>query len=205
MRGPTFAYGFFSFRQIRAGVAAAITLVMAGAVLLYGGPVGSARAASYTFFTLDNATAAEDADFHDANFNQLLGINNADIIVGYDGDGTVKPNKGYVLVPTSHYANENFPGSVQTQVTGLNNDNLAAAPGFTWTVGFWIDKNGNNFGFVNARGTYVPAAFPKTPVGATRPAKASRPISSSASTRRWSLSGFSWTRNATRTATATTS
>jgi hypothetical protein len=159
---------FFARRQYRAGITVVVALALAGAMLFVGGPVGSARAEGYTFFTLDNANAADDPEFNDPNFNQLLGINNADVIAGYDGDGTVKPNKGYLLVPTNHYANENFPGSVQTQVTGLNNDNLLAGA-FTWTVGFWIDKNGNNFGFANAGGVYKSKAFPKTPVGATSP------------------------------------
>lgn len=43
------------------------------------------------FFVLNNP--------RDPNFNQLLGISDARIIVGYFGDGTVVPNNGYVLVP----------------------------------------------------------------------------------------------------------
>jgi hypothetical protein len=164
---PPRARDFSACRPHRAGITAAIAL--AGIMLLVGRPVATARAATtYTFFTLDNANAADDPEFNDANFNQLLGISNADVIVGYDGDGTTKPNKGYLLVPTNHYANENFPGSVQTQVTGLNNDNLVAGT-FTYTVGFWIDKTGNNFGFANAFGLYVTKAFPNTPVGTTKP------------------------------------
>ena len=49
-----------------------------------------------------------------------------------------------------NYINENFPGSVQTQVTGLNNRGV--------TVGFWSTMNNagigqdDNFGFVEANG-----------------------------------------------------
>ena len=62
--------------------------------------------APQSFFVLDNPG--------DLNFNQLLGINDRQVIVGYFGDGTVVPNNGYVLVPKNHYAVENFtnlPGS----------------------------------------------------------------------------------------------
>jgi hypothetical protein len=38
----------------------------------------------------------------DPNFNQLLGINDGRVIVGYFGDGPVIPNNGYVLVPKNH-------------------------------------------------------------------------------------------------------
>ena len=53
-----------------------------------------------SFFVLDNPG--------DPNFNQLLGINDGRVIVGYFGDGTVIANNGYVLVPKNHYAVENF-------------------------------------------------------------------------------------------------
>jgi hypothetical protein len=45
------------------------------------------------------------------------------------------------LVPPygqGNYTNENFLGSLQTQVTGINNDKT--------TVGFWADVPGDNFG-----------------------------------------------------------
>ena len=74
-------------------------------------------------------------DAADPTFNQLLGINNGGKIAGYFGSGAPgHPNKGYTLTPPygqGNYHNENFPGSVQTQVTGLNNKDL--------TVGFWAD------------------------------------------------------------------
>ena len=49
-----------------------------------------------SFFVLNNPG--------DTAFNQLLGINNGRVIVGYFGDGTVIPNNGYVLVPKNHYS-----------------------------------------------------------------------------------------------------
>jgi hypothetical protein len=86
--------------------------------------------ANFTFQTVDNSA--------DLTFNQLLGINNSDTIAGYFGSGLAHhPNKGYTL--HVNYRNENFPGSAQTQVTGLNNEST--------TVGFWVDGAGDNFGF----------------------------------------------------------
>jgi hypothetical protein len=63
---------------------------------------------------------------NDPTFNQELGINNAGVIAGYFGSGAAgHPNKGYTVVrpykTQLDFTNENFPGSVQTQVTGINN------------------------------------------------------------------------------------
>jgi len=104
---------------------------------------------SYTFATHDNA--------RDLTFNQLLGINDEGVIAGYFGSGAQgHPNKGYLLTPGG-YQNENFPGSVQTQVTGLNNRGV--------TVGFWSGMNtanmaNDNFGFVDVGGQFRNADFP---------------------------------------------
>jgi len=108
---------------------------------------------AYSFRTLDNA--------NDVTFNQLLGINDEGVIAGYFGSGAAgHPNKGYVLLPQygqGNYINENFPGSVQTQVTGLNNRGV--------TVGFWSSMNNanmvnDNFGFVDVGGHFRNADFP---------------------------------------------
>jgi hypothetical protein len=130
-------------------------LLAAGAVTL----AGSASAATlnphstthYRFQTIDNPK--------DLTFNQLLGINDEGLISGYFGSGAAgHPNKGYLLNPrTDTYENENFPGSVQTQVTGLNNRGV--------TVGFWSNTNMGagmdaNFGWVNVHGQFRMADFP---------------------------------------------
>jgi hypothetical protein len=106
---------------------------------------------SYSFQTLDNA--------RDLTFNQLLGINDEGLIAGYFGSGAQDhPNKGYLLAPQAReYVNENFPGSVQTQVTGLNNRGV--------TVGFWSSMNNanmmnDNHGFVYVDGHFRTADFP---------------------------------------------
>ncbi len=111
-----------------------------------------ASATSFNFQTVD--------DQNDPTFNQLLGINNAGTIAGYFGSGaTGHPNKGYTLAPSyvagGVFTNENFPGSVQTQVTGINDNGL--------TVGFWVDANDNNFGFVDVNGTFTQVVNPSSP------------------------------------------
>jgi hypothetical protein len=147
-----------------AATAVASGIVAAGAVGLAGAasasplsPASPASAASpanstsYSFQTLNNAS--------DPTFNQLLGINDFGVIAGYFGSGAQgHPNKGYQLEPNHiRYLNENFPGSVQTQVTGLNNTGV--------TVGFWSSMNNanmvnDNHGFVDVGGRFRTADFP---------------------------------------------
>ncbi len=113
----------------------------------------SSHGTSYRFQTHNNT--------HDVTFNQLLGINDSGVIAGYFGSGAAgHPNKGYLLLPphgAHSYLNENFPGSVQTQVTGLNNRGV--------TVGFWSTMNNvsmvnDNFGFYESNGHFHTADFP---------------------------------------------
>jgi hypothetical protein len=121
-----------------------------------------APAVRYHFRTLNNS--------NDETFNQLLGINNHGTIAGYFGSGAQgHKNKGYRLVrpySQSDYRVENFPGSAQTQVTGLNDDGI--------TVGFFSHTNkanaanNANFGFyaVNGRRFHevnFPASHPASP------------------------------------------
>jgi hypothetical protein len=111
---------------------------------------GSANASGYHFQTLNNKA--------DLTFNQLLGINDDGVIAGYFGSGAQgHPNKGYELWTPSTYRNENFPHSVQTQVTGLNDEGV--------TVGFWSTMNtasmtNNNFGFYSVSGRFYNVNFP---------------------------------------------
>ena len=143
-------------------------LALAGAVSALGvGAVATPAVASYhgqthyQFRTLNNK--------RDLTFNQLLGINKQGIIAGYFGSGAQgHPNKGYLLFPPYHqndYLNKNFPHSVQTQVTGLNDRGV--------TVGFWSDMNNanqmnDNFGFVKINGhfrnvNFTPTEGPSSP------------------------------------------
>ncbi len=128
----------------------------AGAALAAGVLAGPAAAAQhYRFQTLnDNA---------DNTFNQLLGINNEGVIAGYFGSGAQgHPNQGYLLFPQyvqNYFASENYPNSVQTQVTGINNGGIF--------VGFYSDMNtasmsNNNFGFYKLHGKFHAVNFPTT-------------------------------------------
>jgi CHRD domain len=111
----------------------------------------AAKTTKYAFDTLNNQA--------DPTFNQLLGINSHNVISGYFGAGTAgHPNKGYLLsLPygQSNYVNENFPGSAQTQVTGLNN--------LGDTSGFWVGAHNTNHGFVEWNGVFASYNDPKTP------------------------------------------
>jgi hypothetical protein len=113
---------------------------------------------------------------NDPTFNQELGINDFGVLAGYFGSGAAgHPNKGYTVFrhgkrfTQADFINENFPGSVQTQVTGINNRG-GFFFGATITVGFWSDSNNanlanNNFGFVNIggqNGTFINVNNPNT-------------------------------------------
>lgn len=91
-------------------------------------------------------------DNADPTFNQLLGINNNNEICGYFGNGLTAqtPNKGYTIVPPygqSNFTNENFPGSVQTQVTAINQAGQ--------TAGFGIGPMGKSFGWIDWNNAFV--------------------------------------------------
>ena len=82
----------------------------------------------------------------DPRFTQLLGINDHDLIAGYHGDEATEmsPNKGFTLNLPGSFTPENFPGSAQTQVVGINNS--------ADTVGFYIDGAGTTNGFFREEG-----------------------------------------------------
>jgi hypothetical protein len=149
--------------RIRRSVAA-LAVTLAGGASALGLASAAAQAATtthaavtsstaYTFTTLDNQA--------DPTFNQLLGINSHNVIAGYFGSGTpptTHPNKGYQLDPPyaqGNYVNENFPGSAQTQVIGIDNKGN--------TAGFWVNKAGTNRGFVEWNGVFESFTNPKTP------------------------------------------
>jgi hypothetical protein len=141
------------------------TGAMAASLALASGPAQAAPSTPahvhYTYKEIDNQD--------DPTFNQLLGINDAGKIAGYFGSGVKNhPNKGYTLLPPYHqtdFRNQNFPGSKQTQVTGLNNGDIQ--------VGFYSNMNkanlaNNNFGFYSINGTHFhkvnfPAKHPASP------------------------------------------
>jgi hypothetical protein len=145
-------------KHVVAGALAVAVAASGGSLALLTGvaqagvaPHPAGAAVTYTFTTLD--------DQADPTFNQLLGINSHNVISGYFGSGMPgHPNKGYLLSPPygqGNYANENFPGSAQTQVTGLNN--------LGDTSGFWVTPAGTNHGFVEWNGVFASYNDPATP------------------------------------------
>ena len=135
-------------RAIRTGViAAAAGLAIAG--------ITPALAASwpaiphaYSFRTVDNA--------NDRTFNELLGINNTGRIAGFYGSGAPgHPSKGYLLSKPygqSDYHPVHYPGSAQTEVTGLNDTGVS--------VGIFANSSGAHFGFYLQNGGYHKVRFP---------------------------------------------
>src|SRR5215475_8468381 len=121
---------------------------MAGATTSGSAPVTNGMAGGYQVLTLN--------DRKDLTFNQLLGINNNGFIAGYFGSGEAgHPNKGYVLRPPFarvDFGNENFPGSVQTQVTGLNDNGVTV--GFFSTMNAANADNNDNIAFWRSGGRY---------------------------------------------------
>jgi hypothetical protein len=110
-------------------------------------------APGYTLSTLDDAS--------DLAFNQLLGINNLGHITGYFGSGAAgQPNRAYVVrrpYSQAKYQSLSFPGSVQTELTGLNDRGVQ--------VGFWSTQNkasgvDNRFGCYLEDGHFRSVNFP---------------------------------------------
>ncbi|HTU87099.1 MAG TPA: hypothetical protein VMF57_16090 [Solirubrobacteraceae bacterium] len=155
-----------SARRRRAAKWARVALVAATPVLGAAAVAGPAVAQTpndsshYQFRTIDNQK--------DVTFNQLLGINKAGVIAGYFGSGAQgHPNQGYLLFAQhgqQRYMNENWPESIQTQVTGLNDKGV--------TVGFWSSMNNASVGnnppvndnraFVSYKGYFLDGDFPTT-------------------------------------------
>ena len=143
MRSSTYSSGSsFSSRkaQVAAGAAVAVALVF-----------GVQPAVADVFQDVINPG--------DPTFNQELGINNSGTIAGYFGSGAAgHPNQGYTTTPSyTSFTSENFPASVQTQVTGINDSGT--------TVGFWSNTNlgppmDSNFAFVDVGGVFTTADDP---------------------------------------------
>ena len=64
-------------------------------------------------------------------------------------------NRGYLGSYEKSYVNVNYPGSAQTQVTGINNAGVV--------VGFEVDAAGDNVGFVHQGAQWQPAVDPLAP------------------------------------------
>jgi hypothetical protein len=139
------ARGSFAARAL--GTLALATTATVGGIVSATLPAHAQGTPSYTYTTLDNS--------NDLTFNQLLGINGSGVIAGYFGSGMAgHPNKGYELLPgygQRDYLVENFPGSTQTQVTGLNDGSTQVgfqSPTNTGTdanYGWYSPNDGHSF------------------------------------------------------------
>jgi hypothetical protein len=124
-------------------IALAASMLGAGSVV---NAAPTAAATTYAFTPISNP--------NDPTFTQLLGINNANVIAGYDGsgqtvNGVLHPNKGFTLTLPGTFTPENYPGSMQTQVIGI--DNVGR------TDGFYIDSAGSTHGFTDVNA--IPGSF----------------------------------------------
>lgn len=111
----------------------AMSIVVAGG-LLTGGPIFSIQ------------TVIDPAD---PTFTQLLGINNGGTIAGFAGNAIAQ---GFTLTLPGTFTTENFPGSVQTMVTGINQAGD--------TVGIYVDAGGTTHGFTEIGGTFMTVDSP---------------------------------------------
>jgi len=152
-----------STTRVTAGAIAAFALALSGLAAVSATTVRSAHPSGapvsatsdhkiqrYAFTTVDDPA--------DPTFNQVLGVNNEGALVGYYGSGMAgHPNRGYKVVypyGPMQFADENYPGAAQTQVVGINLQGN--------TAGFWVDKSGNNFGFVKTHNSFATYKNPKT-------------------------------------------
>jgi len=106
-----------------------------------------------TFTNVNNPFTAEGAP----SFNQLLGVNNSNIAVGFytDAEGV---NHGYTYTIASRTFSPNIDdpndGGVGTTATAITNKNQIA--------GFYVDAAGVTHGFVDIGGMFTTIDYPKS-------------------------------------------
>ncbi|HVC63111.1 MAG TPA: hypothetical protein VND19_22460 [Acetobacteraceae bacterium] len=106
---------------------------------------GHAASAAYTVQTVVDPTGN--------NFINLLGINNAGTIAGFDNNA---PAQGFTLTLPTTFTPENVPGAAQTMVTAINNDGV--------TAGIYVDGAGNSHGFTKTGATFTTVDNPASTV-----------------------------------------
>lgn len=139
-------------RPRAAGLAAAAVAACGAALAVTPAQAG------YSFETINDPA---DQPFMGATFTNLLGINNSDLIAGFYGSGQAgDPNKGFLLTLPNTFTPENFPGSAQTQLTGLND--MGTSVGYLYLTNNGVPVD-NQFGFYVKGGTFVEVNNPNTP------------------------------------------
>jgi hypothetical protein len=97
--------------------------------------VARPAAAGYSIQTITDPTGN--------NFINLLGINNAGEIGGFDNNN---PAQGLTLTLPNHFTSQNFPGSTSSMVTAINNNGD--------TAGIYTDTANNTHGYTHIGGTF---------------------------------------------------
>jgi probable HAF family extracellular repeat protein len=136
---------------------ALVTILLARSFMLAAtpkNPPNFSLPVTYNFVTIN---------YPDSEWDLAIGINDSGYIVGYQG----LPNqKGFTLVPSEScppacdFKPENYPGSTQTGVSGINNDNESNS-NFE-TAGWWVDKTGNEHGFMRSAEAWIDVDYPGT-------------------------------------------
>jgi hypothetical protein len=127
-------------RNLVASVFVAAPLLLALAGTASASPVGG-----YSVQTVTDPTGT--------NFINLLGINNAGTIGGFDNNVTAQ---GFTLTLPSTFTPENFPGAASTMVTAINNNGD--------TAGIYTDTGGNTHGFTKIGGAFATVDNPASVV-----------------------------------------
>jgi hypothetical protein len=149
----TTAFAKLALARPRAARIAAVALAACGAVLA---PIPAQ--AGYSFETHNDHAQPP---FMGLTFTNLLGINNSGLIAGFYGSGAAgDPNKGFLLTLPNAFTAENFPGSMQTQMTGLNDTGTFTGYFYKTNGGVSVD---NQFGFYLKGSTFVEVNNPNTP------------------------------------------
>ena len=97
--------------------------------------VASPAAAGYTVQTVTDPTGT--------NFINLLGINDAGTIAGFDNANN---NQGFTLTLPANFTPENFPAATSTMVTAINANGD--------TGGIYVDAGGTTHGFTQIGGNF---------------------------------------------------
>jgi hypothetical protein len=97
--------------------------------------VAHPAAAGYSIQTIADPTGND--------FINLLGINNAGEIGGFDNNN---PAQGFTLTLPNHFTSQNFPGSTSSMVTAINNNGD--------TAGIYTDIANNTHGYTHIGGTF---------------------------------------------------
>ncbi len=134
--------------RVRTAAVLSVALGLLAAAAAAAAPLAPAR--------LDNASGMYSyqaiTNPNDPTFDQLLGINDGGLVVGYYGSGAdaAHPNRGFSLgrsYGSPSFVSENYSGAAQTQVIAVTSNGNNG--------GFWVAANGDTNGFVDWNGVFT--------------------------------------------------